>query len=138
MLTNGPGDPADVKSGTQTVKDLLGYRLIFGICMGHQILCQALGGKTYKLKFGHRGSNHPIQDDLLKRVYISSQNHGYNVDLQSLPKGVKVTHINLNDKTVAGIAHDEFKCFSVQFHPESHPGPHDARGLFDYFVKQIT
>jgi carbamoyl-phosphate synthase small subunit len=106
--------------------------------MGHQILCQALGGKTYKLKFGHRGSNHPIQDDLLKRVYISSQNHGYNVDLQSLPKGVKVTHINLNDKTVAGIAHDEKKCFSVQFHPESHPGPHDAQGLFDYFVKQIT
>jgi carbamoyl-phosphate synthase small subunit len=138
MLTNGPGDPADVKIGTQTVRDLLGYRLIFGICMGHQILCQALGGRTYKLKFGHRGSNHPIQDHILDRVYVTSQNHGYNVDLQSLPKGAKVTHINLNDKTVAGISHDELKCFSVQFHPESHPGPHDAQGLFDYFVKQIT
>ncbi len=138
FLSNGPGDPAEVKDGLNIVKDLLGYRFIFGICMGHQVLCLALGGKTYKLKFGHRGSNHPIQDKILNRVYVTSQNHGYNVDQQSLPPEVEVTHINLNDNTVAGIAHHGLKCMSVQFHPESHPGPHDAVGLFDYFIKQIT
>jgi carbamoyl-phosphate synthase small subunit len=138
FLTNGPGDPADVKDGLRTVKELLGYKFMFGICMGHQVLGLALGCKTYKLKFGHRGSNHPIRDELLKQVYVTSQNHGYNIEQQSLPAAVKVTHINLNDGTVAGIAHADLRCMSVQFHPESHPGPHDAVGLFDYFVKQIT
>jgi carbamoyl-phosphate synthase small subunit len=138
MLTNGPGDPAEVKEGLKAVKALLGYRFIFGICMGHQVLSLALGAKTYKLRFGHRGSNHPIRDQLLQRVYMTSQNHGYNVDRESLPEGVEVTHINLNDNTVAGIAHSGLKCMSVQFHPESHPGPHDSTGLFDYFIKQMT
>lgn len=138
FLSNGPGDPENVKEGISTVRDLLGYRFIFGICMGHQVLSLALGGKTYKLRFGHRGSNHPIRDNILGQVYVTSQNHGYNVDMKTLPQGVEVTHINLNDDTVAGIAHKDLKCLSVQFHPESHPGPHDAVGLFDYFVKQIT
>lgn len=137
LLSNGPGNPDDVKDGIQSVKDLLGKKFIFGICMGHQVLALALGGKTYKLKFGHRGSNHPIQDRLLNSVYVTSQNHGYNVDQQSLPEGVEVTHINLNDQTVAGINYPQMKCMSVQFHPESHPGPHDAVQLFDYFVNQI-
>ncbi|MCB0350523.1 MAG: glutamine-hydrolyzing carbamoyl-phosphate synthase small subunit [Bdellovibrionales bacterium] len=137
LLTNGPGDPADVLSGIRTVRELLGKKYIFGICMGHQVLALAMGAKTYKLKFGHRGSNHPISDKLLGRVYVTSQNHGYNVDQQSLPEDVVVTHINLNDETVAGIKCERLKCMSVQFHPESHPGPHDAVGLFDYFVNQI-
>lgn len=137
LLSNGPGDPADVVQGMQTVKELIGKKFIFGICMGHQVLSLALGAKTYKLKFGHRGSNHPIRDHVLNRVYVASQNHGYNVDEQSLPDTVKVTHINLNDGTVAGIYDQTRKCLSVQFHPESHPGPHDAVGLFDYFVSQL-
>ena len=138
MLTNGPGDPAEVHAGRETVRQLLGHKFIFGICMGHQVLALALGATTYKLKFGHRGSNHPIRDQLLNRVYVTSQNHGYNVAPESLPAGVQVTHINLNDNTVAGIYHPELKCLSVQFHPESHPGPHDAVALFDYFIDRIV
>jgi carbamoyl-phosphate synthase small subunit len=138
LLSNGPGDPADVQVATQTVKDLLGWRFIFGICMGHQILGLALGGKTYKLKFGHRGSNHPIKDKILNKIYVTSQNHGYCVDLKSLPESVEVTHTNLNDNTVSGIYDKARKCMSVQFHPESHPGPHEAVELFDFFIKQIT
>ena len=138
MLSNGPGDPSEVQVAVDTVRDLLGWRLIFGICMGHQILSLALGAKTYKLKFGHRGSNHPIRDGLLNTVYVTSQNHGYAVEEESLPKGVKVTHVNLNDNTISGIQCVEKKCFSVQFHPESHPGPNDSVVLFDYFVKQLV
>lgn len=136
MLSNGPGDPEDVEVATNTVRELLGWRFIFGICMGHQILGRAMGGKTYKLKFGHRGSNHPIKDSLLNRIYMTSQNHGYAVDQDSLPKSVQVTHVNLNDHTVAGIYDPSKKALSVQFHPESHPGPHDAAGLFDFFTRQ--
>lgn len=136
MLSNGPGDPQEVKAAVETVQGLLGYRFIFGICMGHQILALALGAKTYKLKFGHRGGNHPIRDEVLNRIYVTSQNHGYAVERQSLPKGVLVTHTNLNDDTVSGISAPEKRCLGVQFHPESHPGPHDAAGLFDYFVSQ--
>ncbi len=146
LLTNGPGDPADVRDGIETVKQLIAYnagckkerdkKFIFGICMGHQVLGLALGGRTYRLKFGHRGSNHPIRDRLLNRVYVTSQNHGYNVDIESLPTGVDVTHVNLNDQTVAGIYHREWRCLSVQFHPESHPGPHESSLLFDYFTEQ--
>lgn len=138
MLTNGPGDPADVRVAVETVQNLIGKIPIFGICMGHQILGLALGGKTFKLKFGHRGANHPIQDSLLDRVYISSQNHGYAVDADSLPTDVKVTHTNLNDQTVAGIYSEKRNVLGIQFHPESHPGPHDASPLFDFFVYKMV
>ncbi len=136
LLSNGPGDPGDVQQASETVKDLLGWRFIFGICMGHQVLGRALGGETYKLKFGHRGSNHPIKDKLLNKIYMSSQNHGYAVKLETLPSSVQVTHTNLNDHTVAGIYDPTRKAMSVQFHPESHPGPHEAAELFDFFIRQ--
>ena len=138
VLSNGPGDPKDVIEGTKLVKQLIGYKAIFGICMGHQILAQALGGETYKLKFGHRGSNHPIKDSLLNRIYISAQNHGYAVNPETLPKEVQISHINLNDQTVAGIFSKKHKCLSVQFHPENKPGPKEAEALFDYFVKNLA
>lgn len=138
MLTNGPGDPADVEVAVETVRSLLGKLPVFGICMGHQILGLALGAKTYKLKFGHRGSNHPIKDEVLNRVYMTSQNHGYAIDVATLPGGVKVTHQNLNDMTVAGILSVEKKCLGIQYHPESCPGPHDASGLFDFFISQMV
>jgi carbamoyl-phosphate synthase small subunit len=137
FLSNGPGDPADVKQATETVRELLGWKFMFGICMGHQVLGRALGGQTYKLKFGHRGSNHPIKDSLLKMIYMTSQNHGYAVKMETLPKSVQVTHINLNDNTVAGIYDPSNKILSVQFHPESHPGPHEASVLFDFFIRQL-
>lgn len=137
LLSNGPGDPALVEKSVETVRSLLGWRFIFGICMGNQILGMALGAKTYKLKFGHRGSNHPVRDKILNRIYVTSQNHGYALDPSSLPDGVIVSHVNLNDDTVSGITCVEKKCWGVQFHPESHPGPHDAEGLFDYFIKQL-
>lgn len=136
VLSNGPGDPAAATKALRLVKDLLGWKPMFGICMGHQILSLALGAKTYKLQFGHRGGNHPIQDQILNRIYMTSQNHGYAVDSESLPTGVEVTHTNLNDHTVSGIRSIEMKCFSVQFHPESHPGPNEAVTLFDYFISQ--
>lgn len=136
FLSNGPGDPADVRGAPETVRALLGWKPIFGICMGHQILGRALGGETYKLKFGHRGSNHPIKDSLLNKIYMTSQNHGYAVKQESLPKTVRVTHVNLNDNTVAGIHDPTLKAMSVQFHPESHPGPHEAAELFDFFIGQ--
>jgi carbamoyl-phosphate synthase small subunit len=136
FLSNGPGDPGDVVQATETVRDLLGWRFIFGICMGHQVLGRALGGETYKLKFGHRGSNHPIKDSLLNQIYMTSQNHGYAVKMDTLPESVQVTHINLNDNTVAGIYDPVKKLLSVQFHPESHPGPHEASVLFDFFIRQ--
>ena len=104
--------------------------------MGHQVLAQALGGKTFKLKFGHRGANHPIKDYLTNKVYMSTQNHGYAVDEKTMPKDVEITHLNLNDNVVSGLKSDEYNCASVQFHPESHPGPHDAVTIFDYFTEQ--
>ncbi|UYL08973.1 glutamine-hydrolyzing carbamoyl-phosphate synthase small subunit [Bdellovibrio sp. SKB1291214] len=137
MLTNGPGDPSDVKVAIGTVKELLGVKPIFGICMGHQILGLALGGKTYKLKFGHRGSNHPIKDVILNQIYMTSQNHGYAVDPATLPDDVNVTHTNLNDGTVAGFYSEKRKCLGIQYHPESCPGPHEASGLFSYFVERM-
>jgi len=105
-----------------------------GVCMGHQVLSLALGAQTYKMKFGHRGSNHPIQDQLLNKVYVSSQNHGYAVDAKTLPKNVKVTHVNLNDQTVAGFYSEELQVLGIQYHPEASPGPHDAQELFQYFI----
>ncbi len=137
MLSNGPGDPADVREATETVRALLGWKPVFGICMGHQILARALGASTYKLKFGHRGGNHPVRDDLTGRVYVTSQNHGYAVKADTLPSSARVTHVNLNDDTVEGIECAAKKCFSVQYHPESHPGPRDARLLFDYFLNGL-
>lgn len=134
MLTNGPGDPAAVKVAPDTIRSFLGKIPIFGICMGHQVLSLALGAKTYKMKFGHRGANHPIRDELLNQIYMSSQNHGYAVDSQTLPVEVRVTHTNLNDHTVAGFYSKKYNCLGIQYHPESHPGPHEAGRLFDYFI----
>jgi carbamoyl-phosphate synthase small subunit len=137
VLSNGPGDPANVKVAVDTVRGLIGRKLIFGICMGHQILAQALGAKTYRMKFGHRGVNHPIEDRIFNRVYMTTQNHGYSVAEETLPKGIQVSHVNLNDQTVAGIFNPEKKFLSVQFHPESHPGPHEGEDLFDFFVRGL-
>ena len=135
FLSNGPGDPSAVTYGIEMVKSLLGSKPIFGICLGHQILSLALGAKTFKLKFGHRGINHPVKNLETKVVEITSQNHGFAVDLNSLPENVVATHINLNDNTNEGIECKEFKAFSVQHHPESSPGPHDSRYLFEKFIK---
>jgi carbamoyl-phosphate synthase small subunit len=137
MLTNGPGDPAEVKVAPDTIRYFLGKIPIFGICMGHQVLSLAMGAKTYKMKFGHRGANHPIRDDLLKQIYMSSQNHGYAVLDETLPKDVIVTHRNLNDQTVAGFYSEKLNCLGIQYHPESHPGPHEASRLFDFFITNM-
>jgi carbamoyl-phosphate synthase small subunit len=139
FLSNGPGDPEPVTYGIKTVQELLGYKPMFGICLGHQILGLALGAKTYKLKFGHRGANQPVKNLETGRVEISSQNHGFAVDAKTLPqKDVKLTHINLNDNTCEGFKHADIPLLAVQYHPEASPGPHDAYYLFDDFVKMMT
>lgn len=138
FLSNGPGDPAAVTHVIETVRALMGKRPIFGICLGHQILSLALGGATYKLKFGHRGGNQPVKDLETQKIEITSQNHGFAVDESSLSKSVEVTHINLNDQTVEGIRHRELPAFSVQYHPENAPGPHDSEYLFDRFVSMMA
>jgi len=136
FLSNGPGDPAAVTYAVETVRGLLGRVPIFGICLGHQILGLALGGTTYKLKFGHRGANHPVKNLRTGKIEITSQNHGFCVDLDSFKgKDVELTHLNLNDRTCEGIRSDKFRAFAVQYHPEASPGPHDARYLFDDFVR---
>lgn len=137
MLTNGPGDPAEVQIVVDVVKRFLGKIPVFGICMGHQILALAIGARTYKLKFGHRGSNHPIDDKLLNQIYVSSQNHGYAVDKESLPKNVQVTQINLNDNTVAGFYSQDRNFLGIQYHPEACPGPHEAMNLFKFFFEKM-
>lgn len=133
FLTNGPGDPAAVKGADKTVAALLGKVPMFGICLGHQIMALAVGGKTYKMKFGHRGANQPVKDLQTGRVEITAQNHGFAVDETSVRGKAIVTHLNLNDRTVEGLAIPDAKAFSVQYHPESSPGPHDARHLFARF-----
>jgi carbamoyl-phosphate synthase small subunit len=137
FLTNGPGDPDAVVGARETVAALLGKVPVFGICLGHQILALALGARTYKLKFGHRGANQPVKDLATQKVDVTAQNHGFAVDDESLPKNAKVTHVNLNDGTVEGIEVLDVPAFSVQYHPESSPGPHDARHLFRRFAAMM-
>ncbi|HEY1081482.1 MAG TPA: glutamine-hydrolyzing carbamoyl-phosphate synthase small subunit [Prosthecobacter sp.] len=137
FLSNGPGDPAALGYIHQEVKQLIGKTPVFGICLGHQILGHAYGGKTFKLKFGHRGGNQPVKDLRSGKVSITSQNHGFAIDPASLPSNVEVTHINLNDGTVEGMRHREAPVFSVQYHPEAAPGPNDAKYFFDEFAKLI-
>ena len=135
MLSNGPGDPKDVPYAIEAVKKLAQVKPIFGICLGHQILALSLGADTYKLKFGHRGANQPVKDLKTGQVYITSQNHGYCVEESNLKDlKIRVTHINVNDKTIEGIEHEELPLFSVQYHPEASPGPKDSEYLFDKFV----
>ncbi|NPV72758.1 MAG: glutamine-hydrolyzing carbamoyl-phosphate synthase small subunit [Pelotomaculum sp.] len=139
VLSNGPGDPVDVPYAIATVRKLVGARPILGICLGHQILALAMGARTYKMKFGHRGANHPVKDLETGRVYISSHNHGFSVDEESL-KGldIYVSHRNLNDGTVEGIKHKFLPVFSVQYHPEASPGPKDSEYIFDQFIEMMA
>ncbi|MDY6906411.1 MAG: glutamine-hydrolyzing carbamoyl-phosphate synthase small subunit [Thermodesulfobacteriota bacterium] len=138
FLSNGPGDPEPVEYAIDTIRDLLGYRPIFGICLGNQLAGLALGGQTYKLKFGHRGINQPVRDIQTGKIEITSQNHGFAVDIESLKtEDVEVTHINLNDNTLEGFRHKGIPLFTVQYHPEASPGPHDANYLFNRFKQLI-
>jgi len=138
FLSNGPGDPEPMDYAVQNVRDLLGRIPVFGICLGHQVCGLALGGKTYKLKFGHHGSNHPVKNLLTNQVEITAQNHGFCVDPESLPSSdVEPTHINLNDQTNEGIRHKSLPLFSVQYHPEASPGPHDSHYLFSQFTDMM-
>lgn len=134
FISNGPGDPAAVEYTIRTLRDLVGEVPMFGICLGHQLLTRAIGGETFKLKFGHRGCNQPVRNQATGKVEITSQNHGFAADEESLARaGAQVTHVNLNDKTVEGFTHRGEAIFSVQYHPEASPGPHDATYLFDCF-----
>ena len=133
FLSNGPGDPAAVGYAIETVRNLLGVKPVFGICLGHQLLGLALGAKTFKLKFGHRGANHPVLNRATNAVEITTQNHGFAVDPSSLPAGVVPTHVNLNDGTLEGLRHAKYPAFSVQYHPEAAAGPHDSGYLFEEF-----
>lgn len=135
MLSNGPGDPENVQFAVHAVRELIGKVPIFGICLGHQLIGLALGGTTYKLKFGHRGANHPVKELATGRVHITSQNHGYVVDAESIPNDeIEVSHINLNDGSVEGLRHKTLPLFSVQYHPEAAPGPWDSNYLFNQFM----
>ncbi len=138
FLSNGPGDPGGVDGVVGTIQNLLGKKPIFGICLGHQMLGLACGGKTYKLKFGHRGGNQPVKDLTTGHVEITSQNHGFCLDAESLPRDdIEITHINLNDNSLEGMRHKKHPAFSVQYHPEHAPGPHDSVYLFDRFIDMM-
>jgi carbamoyl-phosphate synthase small subunit len=138
FLSNGPGDPAALPYVYPTIQGVLGKKPLFGICLGHQVLAHALGGNTYKLKFGHRGGNQPVLNHDTGCVEITAQNHGFAVDPDSLDKDeVRITHTNLNDGSVEGLAHTRWPAFSVQYHPEASPGPHDSRYLFEQFVRDM-
>lgn len=139
FLSNGPGDPSAPKYAHETAWKLMGLLPTFGICLGHQILGLAAGGRTFKMKFGHRGGNQPVKNLLNGKIEITSQNHGYAVDIESIPDGAFVqTHINLNDQTLEGMAHSRYPVFSVQYHPEASPGPHDSHYLFERFIEEIN
>ena len=137
FLSNGPGDPEPMDYAVQNVQKFMGRVPVFGICLGHQVCGLALGGKTFKLKFGHHGSNHPVKNLLTNQVEITAQNHGFCVDPESLPKEVEPTHVNLNDQTNEGIRHKSLPLFSVQYHPEASPGPHDSHYLFTQFTDMM-
>jgi carbamoyl-phosphate synthase small subunit len=138
FLSNGPGDPEPITYAVESIRNLLGKVPIFGICLGHQLCGLALGGKTYKLKFGHHGSNHPVKNLLTGQVEITAQNHGFVVDPESLPRDqVEITHVNLNDQTNEGMRHRTLPLFSVQYHPEASPGPHDSHYLFERFTDMM-
>ncbi len=134
LLSNGPGDPAILTHIHKTIRSLEKYPM-FGICLGHQLIAHAFGGNTYKLKFGHRGSNHPVLDKIRNELVITTQNHGFAV--KDMPKKFEITHEHANDKTIEGIRHESKPIFSVQYHPEASAGPHDSKYLFDEFVKNL-
>ncbi|NLE37773.1 MAG: C26 family cysteine hydrolase domain-containing family, partial [Pirellulaceae bacterium] len=131
------GDPEPITYAQETIRGLLGKKPIFGICLGHQLLCLACGGRTFKMKFGHRGANQPVMDHLTGKVEISTQNHGFAVAPDSLPDELEVTHVNLNDDTIEGVRHREHPAFSVQYHPEASAGPHDSSYLFARFNEML-
>ena len=135
FLSNGPGDPEPLTYAVETIRSLLGKRPVFGICLGHQLLSLACGAKTFKLKFGHRGANQPVIDNRTGKVEITTQNHGFAVSPDGMPEVLEVTHLHLNDNTIAGVRHREIPAFSVQFHPEASAGPHDSHSLFDEFLE---
>jgi carbamoyl-phosphate synthase small subunit len=138
LLSNGPGDPEPITYAVHTIQNLISEYPIFGICLGHQLLGLAFGGRTFKLKFGHRGPNHPVKNLLTGRVEITTQNHGFCVDMESIKDPeIEITHINLNDQTLEGMRHKSLPIFSVQYHPEASPGPHDSSYLFDNFINMI-
>jgi carbamoyl-phosphate synthase small subunit len=137
FLSNGPGDPEPLTYAQQTIREVLGKKPVFGICLGHQLLSLASGAKTFKLKFGHRGANQPVLQCGTGRVEITSQNHGFAVEESTLPSCLEITHRNLNDNTIAGVRHKQVPAFSVQYHPEASAGPHDSSYLFDEFQRMM-
>lgn len=137
FLSNGPGDPAAVEYAINNVRNLIGKKPIFGICLGHQILALAAGARTYKMKFGHRGANHPVKNIYRGTVEVTSHNHGFAVDPDSLPSEYEITHVDLNDNVLEGFRHKSYPLFCVQYHPEASPGPHDSDYLFDDFLKMM-
>jgi carbamoyl-phosphate synthase small subunit len=137
LMSPGPGDPQLLDYVVKNVAQLMGRVPMMGICLGHQLMARALGAKTFKLKFGHRGANHPVQDLATGRVYITAQNHGYAVDAETLPPGLEMSHLNLNDQTVEGLRHSELPLFSIQYHSEASPGPRDNEYLFDRFIDLV-